>query len=184
MNKCKNCGKQLLAVNGEWVHRAPFPNCNNAELEGNLQETHEGFVNEVLEKTKPLSVPEESEECMKEDYEHDPKVRGPRSRPEYKRRKNNSQHEVKPETDGEGAGSAGQSPSFDSLTDKAHVDTNNDIPTSQPIKTEQVGSDDLPVRGRETEEMVAFEPGDTINMETGELIKFDANCEENVGGSE
>lgn len=51
-----------------------------------MNKTHKEFVDEVIEKTKPLSVPEESDECMREGYEHDPKVRGPRSRPEYDRR--------------------------------------------------------------------------------------------------
>jgi hypothetical protein len=51
---------------------------------------HKEFVEEVIEKTRPLSVPEESEECMKEGYEWDPKVRGSRSRTEYERRKNDA----------------------------------------------------------------------------------------------
>lgn len=47
---------------------------------------HEEFVDDVIQKTKPLSVPEE---CMKEGYEYDKDKRGPRSRPEYERRKSN-----------------------------------------------------------------------------------------------
>lgn len=50
------------------------------------RKTHEEFAKEVVQKTRPLTVPEESDECMREGYEHDPKVRGPRSRPEYDRR--------------------------------------------------------------------------------------------------
>ena len=103
MNKCKNCGKQVLAVNGEWVHRSPFPNCNNPELDGNIQETHEKFVNEVLEKTKSLTVPEESDECMREGYEHDPKVRGPRSRPEQARRLKKAFKEYEDKFDADGS---------------------------------------------------------------------------------
>ena len=48
--------------------------------------SHEEFEKDVAEKTKTLTVAEESDECMREGYEHDPKVRGPRSRPEQVRR--------------------------------------------------------------------------------------------------
>ncbi len=48
---------------------------------------HKEFVEDVVEKTRPLKVSEESEECMKEGYEYDKDKRGPRSRPEYERRK-------------------------------------------------------------------------------------------------
>lgn len=31
MNKCVNCGKQVIKSNGGWVHRSPFPNCDKPE---------------------------------------------------------------------------------------------------------------------------------------------------------
>ena len=49
--------------------------------------SHEEFVEEVINKTRPLTVPEESEEALSEGYEWNPEVKGPRSRPEYERRK-------------------------------------------------------------------------------------------------
>jgi len=52
-----------------------------------MNKTHKEFVEEILEKTKLLKVSEESEECMKEDYKYDVNKKGPRSRPEYDRRK-------------------------------------------------------------------------------------------------
>jgi len=36
MNKCKNCKKQIVFVNGEWKHRAPFPNCDNPQLKESI----------------------------------------------------------------------------------------------------------------------------------------------------
>lgn len=54
--------------------------------------SHDEFVKEVAEKTMPLQVPEESEQAMSEDYEWDPETKGPRSRPEYERKKELSNH--------------------------------------------------------------------------------------------
>ena len=87
MNKELGCRKELspYTLCGDIGFNNKILLCKDCETP---VKTHEEFVNEVAEKTKPLIVPEESEECMKEGYEHDPKVRGPRSRPEYDRRKN------------------------------------------------------------------------------------------------
>ena len=53
----------------------------------NMNKTHEEFVEDVVEKTKPLSVPEQTEECMKEGYEFEEGKLAPKTRPEYDRRK-------------------------------------------------------------------------------------------------
>ncbi len=158
MNKCKNCGKQVLAVNGEWVHRAPFPNCNNPELDGNIQETHEKFVNEVLEKTKSLTVPEESDECMREGYEHDPKVRGPRSRPEQERRLKKALKEYEDKFDADGSMVAATK---DALSEDAQTEDDRAALHTDKIMREN----------------------GIKKMTKEQKARVDANCEENVGGS-
>ncbi len=91
------------------------------------RQTHEEFEKEVLERTKPLMVPEESDECMREGYEHDPKVRGPRSRPEQERRlkKALKEYEDKFDADGSMVAAAKDALSEDAQTeeDKAALHT-------------------------------------------------------------
>ncbi len=102
MNKELGCGKSI----------SPYTSCGDINFSNkivlckdceNTRRPHEEFEREVIEKTKPLTVPEESDECMREGYEHDPKVRGPRSRPEQARRLKKAFKEYEDKFDADGS---------------------------------------------------------------------------------